>query len=74
MKNKIVETVPTGLIQLLEEIQQHARTCETAAHDCTEESLTGEASQKDKNMQDAKDWMMKSQVWQEAEAVVRSFV
>ena len=74
MKNKIVEMVPTGLSQLIEEIQQHAKTCETAAHDCTEESLTGEASLKDKNTQDARDWMMKSQVWLEAEAVVRGFL
>ena len=74
MENKIVEMVPTGLIKLIEAMQHHAKTCETAAQDSTQEALTGESHDKDKNTQDAKEWMMKSQVWLEAEAVVRQFV
>ena len=62
------------LRKIIEELQQHARTCETAAKDSTEEALTGESCVKEKNLQDAKEWMIKSKVWLEAEAVVRGFV
>ena len=73
MENKTVETAPTGLAAIIQAMQQHAKTCETAAQDSTQESLTGESHEKDKNVQDAKEWMMKAQVWLEAEAVVRGF-
>ncbi len=77
MDNKTDETAPpapTALAQILEAMQYSAKTCATAAADMTEEALTGEASQKDKNTQDAKEWTIRSQVWLEAEAVVRRFV
>ena len=74
METKTVEPRPTGLNPILEALQQHARTCETAAQDSSQEALTGESHDKDKNTQLAKDWMLKSQVWREAEAVVRGFV
>ena len=73
METKSVETAPTGLAAIIEALQQHARTCETAAQDSTQESLTGESHEKDRNIQDAKDWLLKAQVWIEAEAVVRGF-
>jgi hypothetical protein len=60
----------TQLTKIIEEMQQRARTCETAALDSNEEALTGESSGKDKNTQDAKEWMIRSKVWIEAEAIV----
>ena len=74
MEIRTFETVPAGLTGLFEAMQQRARTCETASHDATEESLTGEASLREKNEQDAKAWMIKSQVWLEAAEVVRGFL
>ena len=59
------------LIEIIEAMQQHAKTCETVAQDKTEEALTGESSEKEKNTQDAIEWMIRSKVWLEAEAVVR---
>lgn len=63
----------TQWIKIMEEMQRHAKVCETVAKDKTEESLTGESCDKAKNMQEAKEWMLKSHVWLEAEAVVRKF-
>jgi len=60
----------TQLTKIIEEMQQRARTCETASADSTEEALTGESSGKDKNTQDAKEWLIRSKVWIEAEAIV----
>ena len=61
----------TQLTKIVEEMQRQAKVCATVADDKTEESLTGASCDKEKNLQDAKDWMLKSQVWLEAEAVVR---
>ena len=61
----------TTLTPIIEAMQQRAKTCETASKDATEESLTGEASLREKNEHDASEWMVKAKVWQEAEAVVR---
>ena len=71
---KTDQHMPTSLTQILEAMQQHAKTCETASKDATEESLTGEASLREKNEQAASEWMLKSKVWLEAEAVVRGIV
>ena len=60
--------------QIIAELQRQARRCETIAQDKTQESLTGASSDKEKNEQEAKEWLLKSQVWQEAEAVVRGFI
>ena len=68
------EATAPQLTKIIEEMQQHAKTCETVAQDATEEALTGASCDKDKNAQDAKEWMIKSKVWLEAEAVVRGFV
>ncbi len=54
------------------ELQQKARVCETIAQDKTEESLTGASCEKEMNEQDAKAWRLKSQVWLEADAIVRA--
>lgn len=75
MENITVATEPTGQMDLsgmIAAMQQHAKTCETASADATEESLTGEACLREKNDRDAKVWLIKSQVWQEAVEVVRS--
>ena len=64
----------TRLTQIIEEMQQHAKTCETAAEDMNQEALTGESCAKEKNTRDAKEWMIKSKVWLEAEALVRGFI
>jgi len=60
------------LTNILEALQQHAKTCETAAQDSSQEALTGESSDREKNTENARIWLIKSQVWIEAEAVVRS--
>lgn len=54
------------------ELQRKAEVCETIAQDKTEESLTGASSEKEMNEQEAKDWRLKSDVWREADAVVRA--
>ena len=64
----------TPLTQIIEEMQQRAKTCETASQDATQEALTGESSAKEKNTQDASEWMIKSKVWLETEAVVRGSI
>ncbi len=61
----------TQLAKLIDEMQRHAKVCQTVAEDMTQESLTGASCEKEKNVQAAKEWMMKSQVWLEAEALVR---
>ncbi len=53
-------------------MQQNAKVCETIAQDKIEESLTGASCEKEMNEQDAKAWRLKSQVWLEAEAIVRA--
>ena len=60
---------------LIAELKQRAKTCETASQDLTEAALTGgETSDKEKNTQDTNEWMIRSKVWLEAEAVVRGFL
>lgn len=55
-----------------EELQQKAKLCETIAQDKTQESLTGASCDKEMNEQQAKEWLLKSKVWQEAESMVRT--
>ncbi len=64
----------TTLTEIIEAMQKHAKVCETVAQDSTEQALTGESCDKEKNVELAKEWMIKSKVWLEAEAVVRGFV
>jgi hypothetical protein len=64
--------MPTPLIKITEELQRQAKLCETIAADKTEESLTGEPKDKEMNERDAREWLIKSQIWLEAEAVVRA--
>ncbi len=59
------------LNKVIEKLQRHAKVCETAAQDATEEALTGESCEKEKNEQDAQLWLMKAQIWRDAEAIVR---
>jgi hypothetical protein len=62
----------TELTKITEELQHKAAVCETIAQDKTEEALTGASCEKELNEQDAKAWRLKSQVWVEAEAIVRA--
>jgi hypothetical protein len=62
----------TELTKITEELQRKATVCETIAQDKTEEALTGASCEKELNEQDAKAWRLKSQVWVEAEAIVRA--
>lgn len=55
-----------------EQMEQKAKVCETVAEDFTQESLTGASCDKALNEQAAKEWRSKSQVWKEAEAVVKT--
>jgi hypothetical protein len=64
----------TEMIQIIEELQHRAKTCETAAQDATEEALTGESNAREKKTQDASEWAIKAKVWLEAEAVVRGII
>ncbi len=60
------------LAAILAELQRQAKVCETVAQDVAEEALTGASCDKDKHTQEARDWVIKSKVWLEAEAVVRA--
>lgn len=63
---------PTPLPEIIAELQRRAKTCETASEDLTEAALTGgETSDKEKNTQDAKEWMIRATVWLEAVEVAR---
>jgi hypothetical protein len=64
----------THLNKIIEELQRNAKVCETVAQDKTEEALTAESVDSEKNTQEAKEWTIKSKVWLEAEAVVRGFL
>jgi hypothetical protein len=64
--------MPIEPTKIAEEMQRKAKVCETIAQDKTEESLTGASDEKAINEQDAKNWRLKSQVWQEAEAIVQA--
>jgi hypothetical protein len=64
--------MPTEPAKISEELQRQAKVCETIAQDKTEESLTGASAEKETNEQDAKVWRLKSEVWLEADAIVRA--
>ena len=55
-------------------MQRQAKVCETVAQDKTQEALTGASADNEKNLLEAKEWMLKSKVWLEAEAIVRVMV
>jgi hypothetical protein len=61
----------THLIKIMEAFQQQARRCETIAQDKTQESLTGAPAEKSRNEQAAREWLVKSAVWREAEKIAR---
>ncbi len=63
--------MPMEPAKISEELQHKAKVCEAIAQDKTEESLTGASADKATNQQDAKDWRQKSEVWLEADAIVR---
>ena len=62
----------TDLEKITAALQHKATVCETIAQDKTEEALTGASCEKELNEQDAKAWRLKSQVWVEAETIVRA--
>jgi hypothetical protein len=64
----------TQLTKISEEMKRQANRCETIAQDKTQEALTGEPNDKARNERAAGEWMLKSQVWLEAEAIVRGWV
>jgi hypothetical protein len=64
--------MPTEPTNISEELQHKAKVCATIAQDKTEESLTGASAEKAANVQEAKDWRLKSEVWLEADAAVRA--
>jgi hypothetical protein len=64
-------TMQTHLIKIAEELQRQARRCQTIAQDKTQESLTGAPAEKGQNEQAAREWLLKAEVWREAEKVVR---
>jgi hypothetical protein len=66
------QNVPAPLQEISKELQREATLCETIAEDKTQESLTGASCEKQMNEQAAREWRLKSKVWQEAEAIVRS--
>jgi hypothetical protein len=59
--------------KLIEKMEHQAQVCETIAKDKTEESLTGESSEKEKNEADARGWALKADGWREAVDLVRTF-
>jgi hypothetical protein len=64
----------TALTKISAELLRQAKRCETIAADKTQESLTGAPAEKEMNEQAAKEWLLKSEVWREAEKVVRELV
>jgi hypothetical protein len=57
--------------EVIEEMKRQSLRCQTIAADKTQEALVGASSEKEKNELDAKEWILKSIVWIEAETVVR---
>ena len=57
--------------QIIEEMKKQSERCQTIAADKSEEALTGASSEKEKNEQDAREWLLKSSVWVDAQKVVR---
>lgn len=64
----------TQLAKIIEELRRNATVCETVARDKAEEARTAESCDTERNTQEAKEWMIKSKVWQEAEVVVRGLL
>jgi hypothetical protein len=64
--------MPTDSTNISNELQRKAKVCETIAQDKTEESLTGASAEQETNQQDANAWKLKSEVWLEADAIVRA--
>ena len=64
----------TLLTKIIEEMQRQAKVCETVAQDKTQEALTGASADSEKNTLEAREWMVKSKVWIEAEDYVRGLV
>ncbi len=64
--------MPIEPTKISKQLQRKAEVCETIAQDKTEESLTGASAEKETNEQDAKAWRLKSEVWLEADAIVRA--
>lgn len=56
---------------IIEEMKRQSDRCQTIAADKTQEALVGASNEKEKNEQDAKEWLLKASVWLEAETVVR---
>jgi len=59
--------------KLLGEIDGQALVCETIAQDRNQEALTGESCEKEKNEEEARQWLLKAGVWREVEILVRTF-
>ena len=57
--------------QIIEEMQRQSERCQTIAADKSQEALVGASNEKEKNERDAKEWLLKSSVWLEAQTVVR---
>ena len=64
--------MPIEPTKISEELLRKAKVCETIAQDKTKEALTGASAEKEANEQDAKAWRSKSEVWVEADAIVRA--
>jgi hypothetical protein len=63
---------PVSANPISEVLEQKAKVCATIAGDMEEEALTGESHEKAANEADAKVWQQKSEVWQEAAAIVEA--
>ena len=66
------DMMPNDPTKISEALQRKANVCETIAQDKAEEALTGASAEKETNEQDAKSWRLKSEVWLEADAIVRA--
>ena len=61
----------TRLANIVEALHSRAKVCATAAEDATQAALTGDACNKEAKTQDAREWLIRSKVWLEAEEIVR---
>lgn len=60
------------LAPIIAELQRRAKVCETVAEDVAQEALTGASCDREQHTQEARDWVIRAKVWQEAEAVVQA--
>jgi hypothetical protein len=60
------------LAPIIAELQRQAKVCETVAQDVAEEALTGASCDREQHTREARDWVLRSKVWLEAEAAVRA--